>query len=127
LENTPSLHKLREKVKRLSAKGTLSGLDGRILHIRSEHAALNTLLQSAGAIVSKQWMLELEKLTKQEKIKYGQVAWVHDELQLEVRQEFAERLGELAVQAARNVTEVFDMRCPMDAEYHIGNNWADSH
>jgi DNA polymerase I-like protein with 3'-5' exonuclease and polymerase domains len=127
LENTPSLHKLREKVKRLSAKGTLSGLDGRILHIRSEHAALNTLLQSAGAIVSKQWMLELEKLTKQEKIKYGQVAWVHDELQLEVRQEFAERLGELAVQAARKVTEVFDMRCPMDAEYHIGNNWADSH
>ena len=127
LANTPALHSLRKKVERLSAKGTLSGLDGRILHIRSQHSALNTLLQSAGAIVSKQWMLELRALAKKEKIDYHQVAWVHDELQCEVREEFADRLGQLAVLAARKVTDVFKMRCPMDAEYHVGNNWADSH
>jgi DNA polymerase-1 len=127
LANTPALKKLREKVERLSAKGTLPGLDGRLLHIRSQHSALNTLLQSAGALVSKQWMVELKKLAAEEKIDYDQVAWIHDELQCEVREEFAERLGELAVQAARNVTGIFNMRCPMDAEYSIGNNWAESH
>jgi DNA polymerase-1 len=127
LANTPSLKKLREKVERMSEKGFLPGLDGRILHIRSPHAALNTLLQSAGAIVSKQWMVELKNMAANDKIDFYQVAWVHDELQCEVREEFAERLGQLAVQAARKVTDVFNMRCPMDAEYHIGNNWADSH
>jgi DNA polymerase I-like protein with 3'-5' exonuclease and polymerase domains len=127
LANTPSLKKLREKVERLSEKGFLPGLDGRILHIRSPHAALNTLLQSAGAIVSKQWMVELNKMAAKEQIEFHQVAWVHDELQCEVREESAERLGQLAVEAAKKVTEVFDMRCPMDAEYHVGNNWADSH
>ena len=127
LANTPSLKKLREKVERMSEKGFLPGLDGRILHIRSPHAALNTLLQSAGAIVSKQWMVELKNMAANDKIEFHQVAWVHDELQCEVREEFAERLGQLAVQAARKVTDVFNMRCPMDAEYHIGNNWADSH
>jgi DNA polymerase I-like protein with 3'-5' exonuclease and polymerase domains len=127
LANTPSLKKLREKVERLSEKGFLPGLDGRILHIRSPHAALNTLLQSAGAIVSKQWMVELKKMAAKEQIEFHQVAWVHDELQCEVREESAEILGQLAVEAAKKVTEVFDMRCPMDAEYHVGNNWADSH
>jgi len=127
LANTPSLKALREKVERESAKGFLPGLDGRKLQIRSQHSALNTLLQSAGAIVSKQWMLELYRLAKQKKIDYNQVAWVHDELQCEVREEYAEELGQLAVQAARNVTDILKMRCPMDAEYRVGNNWADSH
>jgi DNA polymerase I-like protein with 3'-5' exonuclease and polymerase domains len=72
-------------------------------------------------------MVELKNMAANDKIEFHQVAWVHDELQCEVREEFAERLGQLAVQAARKVTDVFNMRCPMDAEYHIGNNWADSH
>lgn len=127
LDNTPSLKNLREKVERMAAKGYLPGLDGRILHIRSQHAALNTLLQSAGAIVSKQWMVELKRMASQEKIDFHQVAWVHDELQCEVREEFAERLGEIAVQAARSVTDIFKMRCPMDAEAKVGNNWYECH
>ena len=48
LDNTPSIEKLRKKVAKLSAQGTLPGLDGRKLQVRSPHAALNTLLQGAG-------------------------------------------------------------------------------
>ena len=127
LANTPALKILREKVERLSEKGTIPGLDGRILHVRSTHAALNTLLQSAGAIVSKQWMVEIKRQCQKENIEYHQVAWVHDELQCEVRQEFADRFSVIAVEAARRVTDVFNMRCPMDAESKIGLNWYECH
>lgn len=127
LANTPALKNLREKVERMSAKGTIPGLDGRILHVRSAHAALNTLLQSAGAIVSKQWMVEIKRQCQQENIEYHQVAWVHDELQSEVRHEHAERFAVIAVEAARRVTDVFKMRCPMDAEAKLGYNWYQCH
>jgi DNA polymerase I-like protein with 3'-5' exonuclease and polymerase domains len=127
LANTPALAALRKKVERLSAKGFLPGLDGRILHIRSAHAALNTLLQSAGAIISKQWMVEIKEAAKKEKIPYDQVAWVHDEIQIEVASEFAERMAVITVEAARKVTDVFKIRCPMDAEAKIGNNWFECH
>jgi DNA polymerase I-like protein with 3'-5' exonuclease and polymerase domains len=127
LANTPALQALRKKVERISAKGILPGLDGRVLHVRSQHAALNTLLQSAGAIVSKQWMVEIKQQCKKEKIEYHQVAWIHDEIQCEVREEFAERFAVIAVESARRVTEVFQMRCPMDAEAKIGLSWYECH
>jgi DNA polymerase I-like protein with 3'-5' exonuclease and polymerase domains len=127
LDATPSLKKLREKVERLSAQGTLPGIDGRILHIRSPHSALNTLLQGAGAIISKYWLLEIEKEIRKINIKAFQVAWVHDEVQFEVEEARAEEFGQLAVEAARRVTDILSFRCPLDAEYHVGNNWMESH
>jgi DNA polymerase I-like protein with 3'-5' exonuclease and polymerase domains len=127
LDATPALKRLREKVERLSAQGTLPGIDGRLLHIRSQHSALNTLLQGAGAIISKYWLLEIEKEIRKSKIIAHQVAWVHDELQFEVEEAKAEEFGQLAVEAARRVTDILEFRCPLDAEYHIGNNWAQSH
>lgn len=39
----------------------LIGLDGRILYCRSPHSALNLLLQSAGALVCKQWVVFWEE------------------------------------------------------------------
>ena len=51
LSNMPKLKKLRDDVTKGSKSGTIPALDGRRLHIRSPHAALNTLLQGAGAII----------------------------------------------------------------------------
>jgi DNA polymerase I-like protein with 3'-5' exonuclease and polymerase domains len=127
LDATPALKKLREKVERLAAQGTLPGIDGRLLHIRSPHSALNTLLQGAGAIISKYWLLEIEKEIRKTNIKAFQVAWVHDEVQFEVEEERAYEFGQLAVEAARRVTDILSFRCPLDAEYHVGNNWMESH
>jgi DNA polymerase I-like protein with 3'-5' exonuclease and polymerase domains len=127
LDATPSLKRLREKVERMATKGTLPGIDGRLLHIRSQHSALNTLLQGAGAIVSKYWLLEIYEEVRRRKIEAHQVAWVHDELQFEVEESRAEEFGQLAVEAARRVTDIISFRCPIDAEYHIGNNWSESH
>jgi DNA polymerase I len=127
LDNTPSLKTLRSKVERLAEKGTLPGLDERQLHVRSTHAALNTLLQSAGAIVMKQALIILNKKIKKEKINAHFVANVHDEIQAEVIEKDAEKVGQMAVQAITEAGEVLGLRCPLAGEYKVGNNWAETH
>ena len=127
LDNTPSLKQLRKKVERLSEKGWLPGLDGRKLYIRSAHAALNTLLQGAGAIVMKQALVILDSYLRKEKIDAKFVANVHDEWQIEVRQDQAEHVGKLGVKAIEEAGKHFDLRCPLTGEYNVGKTWGDTH
>lgn len=127
LDNTPSLKTLRSKVERLAEKGTLPGLDERQLHIRSAHAALNTLLQSAGAIVMKQAMIILNRKLQKEKLNAHFVANVHDEWQMEVATKDAEKVGQMAVQAITEAGKALGLRCPLAGEYKVGSNWADTH
>ena len=64
----------------------LRGLDGRILHVRSPHSALNLLLQSAGAIICKQWIVLTEQMLYEQGLRHGWdgdyafMAWVHKAL-----------------------------------------------
>jgi DNA polymerase I-like protein with 3'-5' exonuclease and polymerase domains len=127
LRNTPSLKRLRDKVDQLSVQGTLPGLDGRKLHIRSAHAALNTLLQSAGAIVMKKALVLLDTELRRNKLDAHFVANVHDEFQIEAKAEHAQRVGELAVDSIRKAGVILEMRCPLDGEYKIGDNWCQTH
>ena len=127
LRNTPALAKLREKVAKHATAGTLPALDGRRLRVRSEHAALNTLLQGAGAIVMKQALVLLADRLSTYDIPHKLVANVHDEFQIEVPENFADVVGKAAVRAIRNAGDVLDLRCPLDAEYNVGNNWAETH
>jgi len=127
LDNTPALKALKSTIERVSEKGHIGGLDQRRLHIRSAHAALNTLLQSAGAIVMKQALILLDEKFKKFKIKAHFVANVHDEWQMEVAQEDAERAGKMAVQAITEAGKALELRCPLAGEYKVGSNWADTH
>ena len=127
LDNTPSIEKLRKKVAKLSAQGTLPGLDGRRLQVRSPHAALNTLLQGAGAIVMKQALVLLDDKIRKHNLDAYFVANVHDEWQIECRKEIAEIVGTLAVKAIEEAGEVLQLRCPLTGEFRIGQTWADTH
>jgi DNA polymerase I-like protein with 3'-5' exonuclease and polymerase domains len=128
LQNTPSLEKLREQVSSIAAsKGTLPGLDGRRVQVRSDHAALNTLLQSAGAIVMKQALVLLNDELRRAKINYKFVANVHDEWQIEVEEARAEEAGKLGVLAIEKAGKVLNMRCPLSGEYKVGNSWKETH
>ena len=127
LRNTPSLKRLRDKVEKLSVQGSLPGLDGRRLFIRSSHAALNTLLQGAGAIVMKKALVLLDEQLRRNKLDAKFVVNVHDEFQLEVKEEHAQRVGELAVDSIRKSGVVLGLRCPLDGEYKIGDNWCQTH
>jgi DNA polymerase I-like protein with 3'-5' exonuclease and polymerase domains len=128
LRNTPKLEELRQTIKRLLLnKQTLPGLDGRRLHVRSEHSALNTLLQGAGAIVMKKALVILDQKLRDAGIKYKFVANVHDEWQIEVEASRAEEAGKLGVESIKEAGEAFSMRCPLTGEYRVGDNWKDTH
>ena len=123
----PAYAKLKAKVERMSEKGTLPGLGGYQLKVRSSHSSLNTLLQSAGAIISKQWLVQITKNLRAKKIPYKLVAWVHDEVQLETPREYGDIVGEVVVHSAAEAGEILKFRCPVGAEYGVAENWAGSH
>lgn len=128
LKKTPALKQLKEQVETTSkANGYLKGLDGRTLPIRSPHAALNTLLQSAGAIVMKKALVLMDAYFTEEKLQVRLVATIHDEVQLEVLEEHSVRAGELATKAIHEAGEFYGFRCSLAGEYKVGNNWCETH
>lgn len=128
LSSLPALGRLLTRVQRIAAdKGSLPGLDGRRILVRSEHAALNTLLQSAGAIVMKHALVLAVKRLDADGLPYKLVAQVHDEFQVEVPEAYADDVGRVFRDAIIDAGEKLNMRCPLDGEYKIGNTWADTH
>jgi len=130
LTKIPALKSLRDAVQKKAEQGFITGLDGRKVPVRSSHSALNTLLQSAGAIICKRWIIEMHSLLEKE-FKYGedykQVAFVHDEVQLTVKREHAEKIGELAVKAIAIAGKRYNFRIPLTGEFKTGSTWAATH
>ena len=132
LKNLPAMGKLVEMVRsRAKTRGYLLGLDGRHLSVRSQHAALNTLLQAAGAIQMKKALCLLDESLQAiglvPSIDYEFVANVHDEWQLEVSHEHAESVGAMGCEAIRAAGDFFAFRCPLAGNSVTGRNWAATH
>ena len=127
LRATPSLRSLREKVERIASRRWVRGLDQRKIIIRYPHAALNTLLQGAGATVMKYALTLLEEYVKIKQIKALPVVNVHDEFQYEVEEKRADEFGMLAVQSIVDAGKQLNVRCPLNGKYKIGNNWSETH
>lgn len=128
LTKLPALKYLRDAVSKAAEdRGWVKGLDGRIIPIRHSHAALNTLLQSAGAIICKAWYVFISRAIKEANLDAQIVAFIHDEVQLVVRKGQEDATGKLIQQCMREVQQYFNFRCPLDSEYKYGNNWADTH
>jgi len=128
LANFASLKSFRNRITREAEQnGFIKGLDGRKIFIRSSHAALNSLLQGAGAIVMKRALVILDELIRKNNLNATCVANVHDEWQVEVLEEEAEQLGQLGVDAIRSAGVYYNLNCPLDGEYKIGGNWSETH
>jgi len=127
LRGLPSLAKLRTRVDAATRKGFLKGLDQRCHIIRQKHSALNTLIQGAGAIVMKKALIILDKSIEDNNLDALPVANVHDEFQYQVRESQAEKFGKLAVQSIVDAGNELGLRCPLNGEYKIGNNWKETH
>ena len=125
LRNMPAFGRLVRKVESLASEGSLPGIDGRRVWIRHQHAALNTLLQSCGAIVMKQALvIAYNKLCN---VPHKFVANVHDEFQVETAPEHADLVGRTLVQSIIEAGEQLNLRCPLDGEYKVGKTWAETH
>lgn len=130
LATLPALDNLIKDVQQtVKVRGTLYGIDKRILPVRSQHSALNTLLQSAGALAVKKATCLLWDYLNEAGLSRDvqQVAHIHDEFQLLVREGIEEQVGAIAVRSFQDAGKYFGFRCPLDGEYKVGRNWAETH
>lgn len=127
LKQTPALGRLLATVAKHAEKGSVPGLDGRRIWVRSEHAALNSLLQGAGAIVMKKALVIFNDKIKLNKWPVKLVANVHDEIQYETTPEFADVTGKACVESIKEAGKHFNLRCPLDGEYKTGRSWRETH
>ena len=127
LSSLPALATLKNRVDFASEKKFLKGLDGRKIIVRHKHAALNTLLQGGGAILMKKALCILENRLQLSGTPHKFVANIHDEWQIEVLECRANKVGQLAVESIIEAGKHFNLRCPMDGEYKIGDNWSETH
>lgn len=114
-------------------KGYLKLIDGRRTYIRSEHAALNSLLQGTGAVICKRWIVEFtDRLTARFGPQgwagqWAALGWIHDEVQIAVRKEVVDEVAAILVSTMRDLTQHFGFRIPLDGDAKIGANWKECH
>ncbi len=132
LDAIPGLEPLIDAVKqKVRGSGRLRGLDGRPIFCRAEHSSLNFLLQSAGAILSKRWlvvgqdMLDNAGLTYN--VDYTRCAYVHDEQQFSVVPQEVDRVKMLLENSAPEAGRYYNFRVPITASADHGDNWAATH
>ena len=123
-----AIKKLKEAVVSVvETKGYIKGLDGRRMRTRSPHSALNLLLQGAGALVMKRWLIEVMKVVDARGLDATPVLNVHDEAQFEVREDQAEELAQICEDCMKLAGEHFNFRIPIEGESKIGKTWKDTH
>lgn len=134
LAKTPALKKLTEalnnKLDNQRGEKFINGLDGRLIPIRHPHAALNTLLQSAGAIICKKWYATVENMIRAKGYTNEEatiVAFVHDEVQILVKKGLEDEIGEITKAAIKETERAYNFKCPLDSEFQVGTSWAETH
>ena len=128
LDSLPGLKRLQDRIKEEVKKyGYITGLDGRIIHVRSDHAALNTLLQGNGAIVCKLWLLNIMDSVRSRGLDVRLVNSIHDEYQFQVHKKDVEAMKVIVKQAMKDTERELKVICPLDCDYSIGDSWASTH
>ena len=134
-KNLPALAQLSKDIKEAAGRGYLIGLDGRRLAVRSKHSSVNLLMQSAGAILMRRWLVILEQKLQDHGLvpielggrDYEFVLNVHDEAQTEVLPEHVELYNRLALESFPETSDFYDFKCPLAGEAKSGGSWFDTH
>jgi DNA polymerase I-like protein with 3'-5' exonuclease and polymerase domains len=132
LDAIPGLEPLVNAVKlKVRSTGRLRGLDGRPIFCRAEHSSPNFLLQSAGAIISKRWVVIGQQMIDHAGLTYDRdytrCAYVHDEVQMSVVPAEVDRMKMLLEAAAPEAGKYYNLRVPIGAAADHGDNWAATH
>jgi DNA polymerase I len=123
MKGIPALKKLKDKIaNNIAARGYLIGLDGRPLFCRSDFKGLNVLLQSSGALIMKQVVIELHKKMYDLGYIYGhdwqQHAMVHDEIEISCPSNYGKHIKRRCIKCISCIATIFwvpvsyPWRCP---------------
>jgi hypothetical protein len=132
MQGIPALKKLKDKIaNNIAARGYLIGLDGRPLFCRSDFKGLNVLLQSSGALLMKQVVINLHQMMYDRGYIYGQ-DWqqhgmIHDECQVSCPPAMVDTLTSVALEAFPAAQQFFEFRCPIEGDAHVGYSWDQTH
>jgi DNA polymerase I-like protein with 3'-5' exonuclease and polymerase domains len=119
LASLPGLGRLIRSVEaKAKSAGWVRTLDGRRLWIRKTNAALNTLAQGGAAIVMKKAIVLARRWTAE-----YQVAFIHDEVVLDVPSHLAPQAAEDVSAAIKGAGEHFKLRIPLAAHAAVGPDW----
>tara|TARA_B100001250_G_scaffold411815_1_gene441385 strand:+ start:1803 stop:3539 length:1737 start_codon:yes stop_codon:yes gene_type:complete len=124
LENVPAMASLQDDVQSKAERGYLFGLDKRKVMVRSTFSALNALLQSAGAILCKQWIIELEDIFDTDTKLVG---WIHDEIIIETTKDKVDKVSTRAVDAIRTAGKSLRLKVETTGDARVGSNWSEIH
>jgi DNA polymerase I len=132
MQGIPALKELKNRIAHNIAKREyLIGLDGRPLFCRSDFKGLNVLLQSSGALIMKQVVIELHNKMYDLGYIYGhdwqQNAMIHDEVQVSCPPAMVDTLTSVALEAFPASQQFFDFQCSIHGDAHVGYCWSDTH
>ena len=132
MKGIPALKELKDRIaNNIAARGYLVGLDGRPLFCRSDFKGLNVLLQSSGALIMKQVVIELHKKMYNLGYFYGhdwqQHAMIHDEIQVSCVPSLVKTLTSVALEAFPASQQFFNFQCPIEGDAHVGYSWNQTH
>lgn len=134
---TPGLQKVLDKVKaQFNKNKTVELLDGRSIPCRAEYSAFAMKNQGDGGIIMKVALIVLDANLQKAGFKPGKIEEgchyefmgnIHDEWQLDVNEDIAERVGQMAVEAIGEAGRRLKMKVRLDGAYKVGNNWMETH
>ena len=107
------------------------GLDKRKLMCRAEYSSLNTLIQSAGALLVKAGTVIVNNDLQQAGFVWGKdyrmVLHVHDEMQFVVHKDKIEEFKNIASGLFNKTKDYFGFKCDLAGEIKVGSNWSETH
>jgi DNA polymerase I-like protein with 3'-5' exonuclease and polymerase domains len=107
------------------------GLDKRKLMCRAEYSSLNTLIQSAGALLVKAGTVIVNNDLQEAGFVWGKdyrmVLHVHDEMQFVVHKDKLEEFKIIAGTLFNKTKEYFNFKCDLAGEIKVGTNWSETH
>src|SRR5690606_6423259 len=109
----PGLQELTEKLMNIYYSTEKYGdpyipcIDGRRIYCDSPHKALNYLLQSFEAISMKAAIRRCMERFEEENLEVHPRIWMHDEIQVECKEEIAERVKEIVLEEFIEAPKMF--------------------
>jgi len=124
----PNLDSLINRVKKIVKKqGFIVGLDDRHIYCNQPHKALNYLIQGAEAIVMKATISMIWRRFKEEGIAHRFLLFYHDEINIEVRNDYVERAKEIIIESFKEAPKEFGVDIMVCGDCKAGKDYFEVH